>query len=288
MRRYLLTVWVILGFTTAVCAQQKAPASSLLWEIRGNGLHAPSYLFGTFHLMCQQDFSISPVLQEKLTRSKQFFGELKMDDPMLAMSLATKMKLEQGSLRELIGETDYPAVADSFQQITGMNLLLLNSFQPFMSTSLLTLKSITCTDQVQPETELMKLAVSAKLPIGGLETVDDQVQAIMREPLQDQVNSFKKIVLGFDSVKHMMRKMQDIYQQKNTEQLYRFIKENGGTDDFEMNMLIKRNRNWIPVMEKAMKERPSFFAVGAGHLGGPQGVLALLKKKGYIVKPVLY
>jgi uncharacterized protein YbaP (TraB family) len=62
-----------------------------------------------------------------------------------------------------------------------------------------------------------------------------------------------------------------------------------GTDgQFEQNLLIERNQRWIPVMEKAMNDKASFFAVGAGHLGGPEGVLELLRKRGYRVTPVMY
>jgi uncharacterized protein YbaP (TraB family) len=51
-------------------------------------------------------------------------------------------------------------------------------------------------------------------------------------------------------------------------------------------LLDRRNRNWIPVMESAMKNSSTFFAVGAGHLAGNQGVLELLRKQGYKVKGI--
>jgi uncharacterized protein YbaP (TraB family) len=51
-------------------------------------------------------------------------------------------------------------------------------------------------------------------------------------------------------------------------------------------LLDRRNRNWIPVMESAMKKSSTFFAVGAGHLNGSQGVLELLRKQGYMVKGI--
>ncbi len=51
-------------------------------------------------------------------------------------------------------------------------------------------------------------------------------------------------------------------------------------------LLTRRNNNWIPVMEANMKEGGCFFAVGAAHLPGTNGVLELLKKAGYKVKPV--
>jgi uncharacterized protein YbaP (TraB family) len=48
----------------------------------------------------------------------------------------------------------------------------------------------------------------------------------------------------------------------------------------------ERNVNWIPKLEKEMKERASFIAVGGGHLGGKKGVINLLKAKGYKIAAV--
>ena len=59
-----------------------------------------------------------------------------------------------------------------------------------------------------------------------------------------------------------------------------------GIAEYEDLLLNTRNKNWIPVMGKMMLEQPTFFAVGAGHLGGEQGVVSLLRKEGYTVKPI--
>jgi uncharacterized protein YbaP (TraB family) len=54
-----------------------------------------------------------------------------------------------------------------------------------------------------------------------------------------------------------------------------------------MNVLLdNRNQNWIPKIEKVAKEKPTLFAVGAAHLPGENGVIALLRKKGYTVEAV--
>ncbi|TDO23625.1 hypothetical protein BC659_3238 [Sediminibacterium goheungense] len=267
---------------------QKKPTSSLLWQISGKGLKHPSYLFGTFHIMCKSDFSISPALEEKIKSSEQFYGELDMDDPGMQLSLMSKMRLQGTSLSQLLGETDFKSVSDSFQRITGMSLQMMNQFSPFMPMSLLTISSIQCTDRIQPETEFVNIAKKNKLPILGLETVDDQIAAINTQPLDSQVQSFKKTVLKYDSVQQMMTKMIAVYKQNDVEKIYRFIKDNGGDGDFETALLVTRNKRWIPVIKKAIAEKTSFFAVGAGHLGGKEGVIALLKKEGYTLTPVLY
>jgi uncharacterized protein YbaP (TraB family) len=78
--------------------------------------------------------------------------------------------------------------------------------------------------------------------------------------------------------------MSDIYLSQDLDSLYQLMADSPemmGSLDLLLN---RRNRNWIPIMEAAMKKSSTFFAVGAGHLGGSQGVLELMRKQGYQVK----
>ena len=52
-------------------------------------------------------------------------------------------------------------------------------------------------------------------------------------------------------------------------------------------LLYTRNRSWVQQMEPIMQEKSTLFAVGAGHLGGENGVLDLLRKKGYNLRPIV-
>lgn len=282
----LISVILVLNTTSA---QQPPTSSSLLWKISGKGLKEPSYIFGTFHMMCKSDFSITPILEETVRSTQQFYGELDMDDPTLQVTLMSNMRLKETSLQRLLGDEQFKIVSDSFHNITGMSLQMFNQFSPFMSLSLLTISSFTCQDRIQPETEFVNIAKKNALPILGLETVQDQVNAINSQPLDSQVVSLKKTILNYDSVKQVMNKMIAVYKENNIDRLYQFLQDNSdGNDNFERDMLVTRNVKWIPVIEKAIQEKPSFFAVGAGHLGGKQGVLNLLKEQGYTLTPVLY
>jgi len=53
---------------------------------------------------------------------------------------------------------------------------------------------------------------------------------------------------------------------------------------FEALLLQQRNRRWIPMMQQAMSNASVFFAVGAGHLAGKEGLLSLLRKAGYSIE----
>ena len=60
--------------------------------------------------------------------------------------------------------------------------------------------------------------------------------------------------------------------------------ESEGMAAYEDILLKNRNRNWIAPMSRLMREKPTLFAVGAGHLGGEVGVIALLRKAGFRVE----
>jgi uncharacterized protein YbaP (TraB family) len=134
----------------------------------------------------------------------------------------------------------------------------------------------------------MNIVNQSKTPVFGLETIADQMSAIDTQPLDDQVKSLKKMIMNFDSVKLEMRKMIEVYQLKNTDSLYAYIQKNGGDNDFEQELLVKRNQKWLPVISKAINQKSSFFAVGAGHLGGETGIINLLRKEGYQLKAIKY
>lgn len=285
MKRVCCFLILVLAAHIAVAQTIK---TSLLWEISGNGIRQPSWLFGTFHILCKSDFVVSPILKEKINSSQQFYGELDLDDPKLQMQFAMKMMMTDKTLSSLMPAADYQTLKDGFQKVAGMPIEMFNHFKPFVPLSLLAINSISCGDKIQPETEFVQLAKQNNLPILGLETVDDQVSAIDKEPLDSQINSLKQAVANFDSVKTVMSEMVAVYKLRDIDSLYACMKRMGAGDDFELELLTKRNRNWIPVIQKATADKSSFIAVGAGHLGGPEGLISLLRREGYRVTPVLY
>jgi uncharacterized protein YbaP (TraB family) len=154
--------------------------------------------------------------------------------------------------------------------------------------SLLAINSLPCENRVQPEQEFLTAALQLKLAVFGLETVEDEMAAINKEPIDSQVLALKKVLLNFDSVKLVMQQLTKVYLKRNTDSIYAFMKETDTDMSFENALLSERNKKWLPVMVQAMKENPVFFAVGAGHLGGEEGVLALLRSGGYQLKPVAF
>lgn len=274
-----------------ICAlgySQPNTKGSLLFEVSGKGLTSPSYLFGTFHIMCKDQFSISPILESKIIEANQFYGELDMDDPTLQTMLMQKISMNDKSIESMMDSSSFKAFDEAFKKITGIPASQLNHYKPFFHLSLLTIKAIPCSNFVQPETELMQIAKKNGKDILGLETVEEQMNAIDAQPLDSQIVSLQKMLFNFDSTKQIMQEMIAVYKKNDAELLYEYVQKQGTDGINEEALLVNRNKNWIPKLKKIMQEKSSFIAVGGAHLGGRTGVLALLKKEGYQIKAVKY
>ncbi len=106
--------------------------NTLLWEISGNGLSKPSYLFGTFHLICKDDIPISNQLQEAVKAASEMYMELDMDDPATMLGGLMLMGMRgDTTLKKLYTEAEYKKVADFFKDSLHMPINMFNGTKPF-------------------------------------------------------------------------------------------------------------------------------------------------------------
>jgi hypothetical protein len=82
--------------------------------------------------------------------------------------------------------------------------------------------------------------------------------------------------------------MVEIYKSKDINKLHQMATDDKDFGEYEAVLLNDRNKNWVPVIVNQAQQKPTFFAVGAGHLGGANGVINLLRQQGLSVKPILY
>jgi uncharacterized protein YbaP (TraB family) len=284
MKQLRLLVLLVLGSFSALA---QTTDNSLLWEISGKGLQEPSYLFGTIHMICKDDFVMTEVVKEKFNQSKEIYLELDMDDPSLQLKMMKLMALKDGaSLKSIFGEKGYVRIDSFFKAEMGMSVVMFNGFKPFMVMSLMYQKMLACDAQESYEMTFMKMAKESGKDIKGLETMEAQIAVFDSIPDSEEAASILKMIDEYEKQQQEFSKMVRLYKEQNIDQLYSFTTSSPDMMGSEALLLSNRNKNWIPVMEAQMKTGNAFFAVGAAHLGGPEGVIALLKKAGYTVKAV--
>ena len=280
---------LLMVFAFAICSMQSNAqgdkANSLLWEITGNGLQQPSYLFGTIHMICKEDFVFSALAKEKFNASKQVYLELDMDDPQLQAVMMGQMQLPgKESLKNKLGGGDFSKLDSFLKKELGMNLAMFDRFKPMMVMSLLAQRLLSCAEIESYELSFVKMASEQNMELLGLERIEDQVAVFDAIPDSLEIRSIMNMVNHFESQRKEFSRMAALYLAQDIESLYQLMATSPEMMGSQELLLDRRNRNWIPVMESAMKQSSTFFAVGAGHLAGSQGVLELLRKQGYKVK----
>src|SRR5664279_3904819 len=142
--KWLISIFIF-SFGMAGCHAQQDHAfakqknnNTLLWEVSGNGLAHPSFLFGTFHLMCEDDIHFSDQLKEAMKQSNEIYMELDMDDPSILLGGMLYMNMKDGKkLSDLYTPAEYKKLQNYFTDSLNMPLMLLQSAKPYFLVALL-------------------------------------------------------------------------------------------------------------------------------------------------------
>ena len=263
--------------------------NALLYEVTGNGLPAPSYLYGTFHLVCPTDLVITDATKKAIADSKQVYLEIDMDDPTLMSKMQTAMVLPQGkTAKDYLSADDYNLLNDYLTKTMSVKLDLVNTFRPIGLTSFLVMGMLHC-QPASYDMTFAQMATAQKKEVLGLETMESQLAVLDKKPLEKQFKELADLAREPEKAQKEFAELLAAYKAKDLSQMREVMKNSGTAGEFaemEGPLLNERNANWIPVIEQAAKTTPTFFAFGAGHLIGDKGVIALLKKQGYVVKAV--
>ena len=288
MKKFILLLLIIFSFLTAQ-SQATSSAKTLLWKIAGPGISAPSYLYGTIHLMCKNDIVVSTELRAKFYSTKQLFLELDMDDPSVLIKTMTAVKMKNDTtLKQLLPPSQYDSVAMQFKKLTGFSIDMMQTMKPELVETLIYPSLLGCDGSEAWEQKFMQLAKANNMEIKGLENVEDQLKIFDEIPYTIQAKELAETVLNIDSVKQSFNRMLQLYKNKNLDSLNKMMNEEDEFSDYSDLLLNNRNKKWIPEIIEQAKLKPTFFAVGAAHLAGTNGIINLLRKTGYAVFPVNY
>lgn len=263
--------------------------NSLLWEISGKGLKQHSYLFGTFHLMCRGDIQFSNNLKTAIANATEMYMELDMDDPAVMLGGMMMMNMKDGKkLKDLYTPAEYEKLSSFFKDSLHMPINFLETVKPYFLVAMMYPKMMPCKSVSGVEEELMKLAKQNKKNIKGLETLEFQAAVFDTIPYEQQAKELLKSIDSLSAYTVYFDSMVQVYKNQQLDKMETLVNDKEfGMEEYQDILLDTRNKNWVNQLKTLMKNESVFVAVGAGHLVGAKGLIALLKKEGYTLKPVL-
>lgn len=261
--------------------------AQLLYQISGNGLTAASYLYGTIHMLPKDQFELSNSLKRAFDASTTLAMEVDLNmSGAEKIALAQRVLLPEGkTLKDFMAEQDYLQLKmycmDSLQW-SESKFDRSSKLKPMFFSSILIQESMR--NMASYEMEFNKMAKKKHKNVMGLETIDFQLGLFDQLPMETQVDMLKK---DYNSDLQTFDTLLACYLQEDLDKLNVLMNaETAAYPEFNELLLVNRNKNWISPMGIQMQKESTFFAVGAGHLGGPQGVIALLREAGYTVTAI--
>ena len=273
---------------TAIKLPSNSDENSLLWEISGKHLSKPSYLFGTFHLMCKEDIHFSNNLTHAIKNAGEVYFEMDLDDPSNTFGALLFMNMKNGkTLKDLYSIEDYTRLSIFFKDSLQAPIDFIKKIKPAFLEAFIYPKLMPCKNMSGVEEELMKIAKQNKKEIKGFETIQLQAAVFDSIPYEEQAKDLLKTIDSIGQYKKYFDSMLTVYKNQQLSQIEKmFNSTEFGMEENRDVLLDNRNKNWVEQLKKIMKGKNVFIAVGAGHLVGDKGLIALLKKEGYKLRPL--
>jgi uncharacterized protein YbaP (TraB family) len=291
-RSLLALSGVVIAFTAVVAAQNKSasPANGILYKISGNGLTKPSYLFGTVHVICEKDMFPIAKLGQYLGRTQRLVLEIDMDDMGEIAEMAKGLALPGGkTLKDVLTTEQYAKVDEMIFNALGYHAERVQMISPVALQVMIlsSPKMLGCTSPSAYEIVLTKLATEKQLPIEGLETAAFQRQVVEKLSLEEQGKILYEMALDPKKSSDAFKQLIEVYKLQDSEKLYQVInKQMEASTDMESQLVGARNQTWVPKVDGLIKDKPSFIAVGGGHLGGKNGLVNQLRLLGYKIDAI--
>jgi len=287
-----------------MAAQPAHPAKPLLWKVEGNGMKAPSYLFGTIHLSIPPVGNLHPAAQKAFEASDAVYTEVPLDTASQMTAVPLLSRKDGKTLDESTGNEVAKELNDELRQINPQ----LDS-KPFQTLKTWAVAITVPMLQFQLKGEkaldvkLWDLATEEGKTTGALETTASQVKLFedfseaeqvhmladtlkqLREDRMAGRDSAAELIAAYASgdEKKVLEKMNEgltrIAEGEHKELGERFIKR----------FLTDRDVSMAATIDEKLRAAPdkvNFFAVGAAHYVGHPGIRAHLTGKGYRITPI--
>lgn len=262
---------------------------TLLWRVSGKGLTRPSWLFGTMHVLCENDAALTDTLKAVIAACDEVWFEINLSDMSGMLSSMKYMKMNDSKkLSDLLKPDEYARVKDYFGKHAAMLPFgMLERFKPMLISGLIEEQGLGCQTTDGMELMIMQELHAYKKPVNGLETVAFQAGLFDSIPYEEQAKELVNDIDSADQNRKTTQQLADVYRRQDLDAIEELSnKDDAGMKGYMDLLLYGRNRKWAEILDGLLPGKSLLVAVGAAHLPGKQGVIELLRKKGYTVEPV--
>lgn len=292
MKKTILLLVVLVASAFASQAQ-------LLWKVSGKGIKGNSYIFGTEHVVPASFLNEVKGFDEALKQCDVMYGELTKEE---LTSQESMQKLMQLSVAPADSTISVVLTKDQLAKLEGLlqkylspmvTIDAVNGVKPMMLMTQLSVRMVFAKfPELATMGEMIDMAVQSKanalnMPCKGFETTVEQAELLFGSPISSQANQLIQVIENPEKTMNELDVITKAYMTQDYATLEKVVEASMAEDDALANALLyRRNENWKKTMIAEMPKASLMVAVGAGHLCGEKGLIAILRAEGYEVTPV--
>ena len=273
------------------CLRLEAANRNFIWRAT-----SPSkgvvYLVGSVHLLTADYYPLDPAFDEAFKSSDVLVEELDMKEMLAAnsqMEMLTRGMLPAGqTLDKVLSPATMSAVVKKFGDL-GMPLEPMKQFKPWLLSLILQgfeWQKAGFDSDLGLDKHFYDLAIQGGKPVQGLETLAFQLSQFDQMSMDLQDHLLSETLQELETTKASVTKMADAWKAGDVPTIEQLVlKDLKAEPQMYDRLLIQRNRTWLPKIEALFsRPNPAFVVVGAAHLVGSDGLLQMLKAKGYKIE----
>jgi uncharacterized protein len=274
----------------------KKKNQTLLWQFASEnnvgtsqenreGFPFTHYLIGTMHSKDNRVFKHIEKNYEAIRKCDIFATEFPLDDAENFNIQQFMMLPNEGTLTSILTPKLHEKTTTLFKKKLKLDLAQFEQFSPFFLTNILSEHALNSDNFLSLDESMWQFAKGEGKILRGIETFDEQLEILKKMSMTDHIKGLKDIVSKHDTFRKKLQKMIKLYENQDITALYQLAKKTSQAN--RKLMLFDRNELMTKRIVELSEQNSLCVAVGAGHLSGKKGILNLLKKHGFIVKPVL-
>lgn len=275
------------GSLPAPLAAQAGGGEHLLWRVQHQGNTV--YLAGSIHALTADAYPLGAAFDEAFADADRLVFEVDMDSltarapEMLTLGMYTDGR----TLRDALAPETWQMLEAALPGY-GMPPQVVSALEPWLVAMMLTqieFQKAGMSPEYGVDMYFHKRAAQAGKPVAGLETVDFQM-GLFDELSEEQQETFLRMTLAqLDSTPQMISGMRSAWLAGDAAEMARITDTMREYPAFHHKLLTARNEAWLPQIERLIKgDEDVLVVVGAGHLVGAEGVVAMLRERGYQVE----
>lgn len=269
---------------------QAQEQQSLLWKVTGRNIPHPCYLFGTMHSNDPTINVFDSVWWNALRSCEVLVTEVNMSDPAELMGSLTAGMMQDTTLRDLYAQSEYDRVTRFVNsQLDPLTATIVMKMKPFYILAAIMEKPQEDSPfSMVMDVRLSQMAKERGAKIFGLETMKEQAASINVLNLREQAELLLDYVDNVERYDHESALMVRYYRSQMLDSLVLLGNQFDAPEKLMKSILTDRNKRFSDRLMPLLAGGKVFCAVGALHLTGDSGLVAVLRREGYRVEPVSF